>query len=80
MSAPYHVSYRYSDGHKSFPTLAEAIDFARTRTNDISVRIYGDGAEGGYGDDGTQSWGDGGCPTCGYGGSGDLTISIGEPK
>lgn len=56
MSAPYHVSYRYGDCDKSFPTLAEAIDFARTRTNDISVAIYGDGAEGGYGDDGSKWW------------------------
>lgn len=42
MSAPFTVAYGYGDGHKKFPTLPEAIAFAKSRRNDISVAIYGD--------------------------------------
>ena len=61
MTAPYHVSYGYGDHSQKFATLDEAIEFALARREtkaDISVMVYGDGAEGGGGDDGTK-WHDG---------------------
>ena len=58
MSAPYSVGYGYGDHSRDFPTLPEAIAFGldRQQRGDMSVRIWGDGAEGGYGDDGTGFW------------------------
>ena len=56
MSAPYTVAYGYGDHSRKFDTLTEAIAFADARPGDASVRIWGDGAEGGYGDDGSKFW------------------------
>jgi len=40
---PYLVSYSWGNGYKRFATLEDAIEFARSRPNDISVRVFGDG-------------------------------------
>ena len=60
MTAPYHVSYAYGDRHEKFDSFEDAIEFALARREtkaDISVMVYGDGAEGGGGPDGTR-WND----------------------
>lgn len=45
MSAPYSVSYGYGDGYRQCDDLDDAIAFALSRPNDISVSITGDGAD-----------------------------------
>lgn len=61
----------------------EALDWGRNRATEETTGYRTD--EVTWFSDGTAvrieiEWGGNGCPTCGHGGSGELTISIGEPK